>query len=341
MAHLYFMPFASRRILILMESKSHVFNSRVAVGIRPLHSITPTWFTHEEGCEVSDYTLQKRHKKLLFRRNRHAESMYVINERVADMLLDKLGNDLKQDSGRSIFEINPGPGVLTKKLLQSGFERIRVFEPHNEFIPYLKILESQYPHNLVLVPKDLTTIHTLSTRCKTSESTMLEGISRRPWHEDSPVTIVGVLPWKQYTFLRHMLWRLSNMSGLFSLGRCQFCLYIPHKEYWYMTAEPGILLSRYRATTVYYRLFFDIKLLHREPRSSFHPPGSEQIVKSSGAVGTKMWSKTYKARLHNLHTDRRFNTEKLHGGVQAVIFMVGISRQQLQCSHPNSEGTDG
>lgn len=48
------------------------------------------------------------HEKKLFKKSRHAESLCIINESLADLMAEKVSGTLAENGKSIVFELNPG-----------------------------------------------------------------------------------------------------------------------------------------------------------------------------------------------------------------------------------------
>ena len=70
--------------------------------------------------------------------NRVIETYFTIRDpNIADIVAKHVTSDLPDNS--VIFESCPGSGVLTKKLLKSGVQSVRVFESNPSFLKDLEV----------------------------------------------------------------------------------------------------------------------------------------------------------------------------------------------------------
>lgn len=84
-----------------------------------------------------EHMLQSFPPKLLNKKQNVPESMYVAHPKAVDAIAEHV---LSGHSRHKTFvEINPGLGLLTRKLLGAQVDDIRLFEGTREMLPYLNV----------------------------------------------------------------------------------------------------------------------------------------------------------------------------------------------------------
>uniref|UniRef100_A0A8C6YLY1 rRNA adenine N(6)-methyltransferase n=3 Tax=Nothoprocta TaxID=8806 RepID=A0A8C6YLY1_NOTPE len=173
-----------------------------------------------------------------------------------------------------VLECAPGPGVLTRTLLNSG-ARVVALESDQAFLPDLQSLEKSLGGQLKVVYGDFFRLDPLVTGPVKPPTVCSEklfesvGVAAVPWRADVPVKIFGIIPQKKE---RNMLWRLIfalyECSSIYRYGRMELNMFISEKEYKILTAKPGEKRI-YQALTVLWQVGCEIQLLHMEPWASF------------------------------------------------------------------------
>ncbi|KAG8183141.1 hypothetical protein JTE90_029499 [Oedothorax gibbosus] len=164
-----------------------------------------------------------------------------------------------------IFELNPGPGVLTKAILSIGVPSLRVFEKNEEYLPALKDLSDSHP-NLEIIEQDFLYLPSIESKQSTDYievlDTFFKGIPEYSWDDRVPLRIflIGSSK-KSILFLRFLLAVLPHRTSIFSYGRCEFFVLLSELEYMKIKAEPKDSFANYRWSTVLYNLFFRVDCL--------------------------------------------------------------------------------
>lgn len=199
---------------------------------------------------------------------------FIVNPDLANLIVEHIDTDLSENNA-IIFECNPGPGVLTRALLNGGAQRIVALECDKQFLPTLQSLERHVNGQLEVVHCDFFKLDPLGRGMMKPPAMFSEklfndlGISEVAWTADPPIKLVGIFPQKNE---RNMLWKLVyalfERISVFQYGRIEINMFISEKEYTKLTAEPGNL-QHYQALVALWQMACDIELLHKEPWSSF------------------------------------------------------------------------
>ncbi|XP_068182139.1 dimethyladenosine transferase 2, mitochondrial [Antennarius striatus] len=207
---------------------------------------------------------------------RHAKSCkhkryLIVDPDLATLVTEHLR---PKDDKTIIFECNPGPGVLTRTLLNNGAQRVIALEGEKLFLHGLKDLERQLDGQLEVVHCNFFRLDPLGcglfkppTRFSESLFTDL-GISERTWTDDIPGKVFGILPpHNERGLLLKMVYSLFEQQSFYKYGRLELNLFISEKECLKLLSQPGDMV-KYRAFSVLWQMACDISLLHKEPRQS-------------------------------------------------------------------------
>ncbi|XP_061881890.1 dimethyladenosine transferase 2, mitochondrial [Entelurus aequoreus] len=199
---------------------------------------------------------------------------FLVDPDLATLVADHLGPDLHNDK-TIIFECHPGPGVLTKTLLNAGAQSVVALEPNKTFLTDLQELECQVDGRLKVVHCDFFKLDAgLDGNYKppvlSSERLFSElGITKANWMDDIPVKVVGILPQRlERANLLKFVYNLLEQLSFYRYGRVELNLFISEKEYLTLVTLPGNMMH-YRPGCVLWQIACDIELLHKVPWESF------------------------------------------------------------------------
>ncbi|XP_078085629.1 dimethyladenosine transferase 2, mitochondrial [Mustelus asterias] len=199
---------------------------------------------------------------------------FVLSSDLANLIVECLDGDLSE-SNAVIFECNPGPGVLTRALLNGGAQRVVALERDQQFLPALQSLERRLDGQLEVVHCDFFKLDPIGRGPVRPPAMLSEklfddlGISPIAWSEDIPVRVVGIVPQKnERSVLWKLLYAIYERISIFQHGRIEMNMFMSEKEYTKLTAEAGNL-KNYQALSALCQIACDIQLLHKEPWSSF------------------------------------------------------------------------
>lgn len=189
-----------------------------------------------------------------------------------------------------IMECNPGPGFLTRALLDAG-HKVFALESNLNFLPSLERIERAAGGQLKVVHCDFFKIDPWSEGHvqppSMYSSTLMKNlkISEVPWASDVPLKVFLILGHKKE---RILLWRhiysLYERLSVYRFGRMELNVFMTEEQYMKLISRPGDF-KNYRSLSVLYQAACDVELLHKEPLSSFFTPTkfrSSPTTKSGG-----------------------------------------------------------
>ncbi|XP_077005454.1 dimethyladenosine transferase 1, mitochondrial isoform X1 [Tamandua tetradactyla] len=153
---------------------------------------------------------------------------FLLDLRLTDKIVRKAGNL----TNAYVYEVGPGPGGITRSILNANVAELLVVEKDTRFIPGLQMLSDAAPGKLKIVHGDVLTYKI--------EKAFPESL-KRPWEDDPPdVHIIGNLPFSVSTpLIIKWLENVSCRNGPFAFGRTQMTLTFQKEVAERLTANTG------------------------------------------------------------------------------------------------------
>ncbi|XP_077569754.1 dimethyladenosine transferase 2, mitochondrial [Stigmatopora nigra] len=199
---------------------------------------------------------------------------FIVNPELAKVVARHLGPDL-QSAKTVVFECNPGPGVLTKTLINAGAQRVVALEPEKNVLRDLRALESILDGQLEVVHCDFFRLDLITSGfdkppvMSTDKLFTDLGITEANWTEEFPAKVVAIVPQNnERGIMLKLAYSLFERLSIYRYGRIELYLFMSEREYMSMVAPPG-QMRHYRALSVLWQMACQIELLHKAPWDSF------------------------------------------------------------------------
>ncbi|KAF3421265.1 hypothetical protein E2986_08089 [Frieseomelitta varia] len=155
---------------------------------------------------------------------------YLINNEISNEFAALIKDDLLENMSY-IIELNPGYGLLTRKLLEANVPFIHLYECRTEFYLELQRLEKIFPDRFSISDTDLQNISRMLNLKATSHvfnnpnkyiCELFTNVPKRNWEEKSCMQIIGIVI--RFSFIRHLILSVIFQTGFMMHGRAIFYL---------------------------------------------------------------------------------------------------------------------
>ena len=155
---------------------------------------------------------------------------YLINNEISNEFATLIKDDLLENMSH-VIELNPGYGLLTRKLLEANVPFIHLYECHTVFYPELQKLEKIFPNRFSISKADLLNISKMLNLKATSHvfyernkyvCELFTNVPKRNWEEKSCIQIIGTVI--KFSFIRHLILSVIFQTGFIMHGRAIFYL---------------------------------------------------------------------------------------------------------------------
>lgn len=155
---------------------------------------------------------------------------YLISNEISNEFATLIKDDLLENMSH-VIELNPGYGLLTRKLLEVHVPFIHLYESHTKFYPELQRLKEIFPNRLDISKADLQSISKMlnlkaspymSNKPNKYICELFTNVPKKNWEEKSCMQIIGTVI--NFSFIRHLILSVIFQTGFMMHGRAIFYL---------------------------------------------------------------------------------------------------------------------
>nr|Q1A705.1 RecName: Full=Dimethyladenosine transferase 1, mitochondrial; AltName: Full=Mitochondrial 12S rRNA dimethylase 1; AltName: Full=Mitochondrial transcription factor B1; AltName: Full=S-adenosylmethionine-6-N', N'-adenosyl(rRNA) dimethyltransferase 1; Flags: Precursor [Vermamoeba vermiformis]ABB97064.1 mitochondrial transcription factor B-like protein [Vermamoeba vermiformis] len=212
-------------------------------------------------------------------------------------ITDKIVRSSGDLTNKTVIEVGPGPGGLTRSILKAGAKKLVVIEKDRRFLPALEVLrhaagnidgspweeafltksEMDAKRYMSYAPNKSRMQIVMNDVLRVDEQEILQHIhapidsnDKTQWENMAPITIIGNLPFAISTELTiKWLKQIQGRHGAFRFGRAEFILMFQKEVADRLIANPGT--KQYSRLTVMTQQLCSVKKLSDIPGSAFVP----------------------------------------------------------------------
>nr|ACO13090.1 Mitochondrial dimethyladenosine transferase 1, mitochondrial precursor [Lepeophtheirus salmonis] len=133
---------------------------------------------------------------------------------------------------KTVVEVGPGPGGITRAILEQGAQKVFVIEKDSRFLPSLDLLREASGNRLSIKIGDCLHFNTQK---------LLNSDLKSNWPDQVPnIRLIGNLPFNVATpYVVKLFECMSDRSNIFSFGRVPSILTFQHEVAYRLIAPPG------------------------------------------------------------------------------------------------------
>ncbi|XP_033347694.1 dimethyladenosine transferase 2, mitochondrial [Bombus vosnesenskii] len=251
---------------------------------------------------------------------------YLISDNVSNKFSTLIKDDLLENMCY-VIELNPGYGLLTRRLLEAGVPFMHLYESYDAFYRELQSLEAIFPNrvkitqaNLLKMPKMLNLNRSLSASNSPNMDLceLYNNVPKRKWEDKSCMQVIGTVT--KPLFIRHLIISVIFETGFMMHGRTIF----------YLAVSPSIW-NRYtccnkRNSTpqIMFKILFNTTMFGTLDRKGFLPWQQVRKLKTS-----KFGPEDDSEVLFVVKLEPNSNLLSLFGGREHLIYFWHFVRHYL------------
>lgn len=155
---------------------------------------------------------------------------YLINDNVSNEFSTLIKDDLLENMCY-VIELNPGHGLLTRRLLEAGVSFMHLYENHDAFYDELQSLKAIFPNRVKITKANLLKISKMLDLNKSPSALnnpnmhlceLYNNVPKRKWEDKSCMQVIGTVT--KPLFIRHLIISVIFQTGFMMHGRTIFYL---------------------------------------------------------------------------------------------------------------------